>query len=154
MPVPDFVPPDFVPPERLETPQFVLEPLGPEHNERDHAAWSSSIDHIRGTPGWRDAAWPYEKTLQENLEDLRAHARDFRERTGFTYTVLEPEGGDVVGCVYIYPLEDEGGGAWVASWVRASRAEVDEPLWREVSAWLERDWPFERVDYAPRHSPR
>ena len=34
------VPDDFEVPLRFETQAFVLEPLGPEHNERDHAAWS------------------------------------------------------------------------------------------------------------------
>ena len=48
----DFVPPDFVVPLRLETPPFTLEPLGPEHNERDYGAWMSSIDYIRRSPGF------------------------------------------------------------------------------------------------------
>jgi hypothetical protein len=38
----------------------------------------------------------------------------------------------------------------VLSWVRASRAELDAPLWRAVSDWLGADWPFERVEYAER----
>jgi hypothetical protein len=38
----------------------------------------------------------------------------------------------------------------VRSWVRASRAELDAPLFRTVSTWLAEAWPFERVDYAPR----
>src|SRR5439155_17931624 len=32
----EFVPRDFDVPRRLETPQFVLEPLGPEHNDQDY----------------------------------------------------------------------------------------------------------------------
>lgn len=36
------------------------------------------------------------------------------------------------------------------SWVRASHAELDVPLWRAVTAWLDEAWPFERVAYAPR----
>jgi hypothetical protein len=38
----------------------------------------------------------------------------------------------------------------VHSWVRVTSADLDAPLWRAVSAWLERDWPFRRVDYAAR----
>ncbi|HEY3485073.1 MAG TPA: hypothetical protein VGK49_06795 [Ilumatobacteraceae bacterium] len=34
-----FVPLDFEPPTSLETEQFRLEPLGPQHNEADLAAW-------------------------------------------------------------------------------------------------------------------
>jgi hypothetical protein len=42
----------------------------------------------------------------------------------------------------------------VASWVRASRPELDAALWQAVSDWLAVDWPFENVDYAPRNAPR
>src|SRR3954447_6830490 len=34
--VAEFVPPDFEVPAGLETSEFVLEPLGPEHNEQDY----------------------------------------------------------------------------------------------------------------------
>jgi hypothetical protein len=37
----EFVPPGFDVPRRLETPEFVLEPLGPEHNAEDYDAWTS-----------------------------------------------------------------------------------------------------------------
>jgi hypothetical protein len=143
-----FVPPDFVPPERLENELFVLEPLAPEHNERDHEAWSTSIEHIRSTPGFEGRSWPRELTLEENRADLERHARDFEQRSGFTYTVLDGDEG--IGCVYIYPLEGVDRGAKVTSWVRASRAELDEPLWRAVSDWLDDEWPFAHVDYAER----
>ena len=102
----EFVPRDFDIPRRLETPQFVLEPLGPEHNDQDYDAWTSSVDHIHTTPGWEDSTWPREMSLDENRADLQRHADDFRNRTGFTYTVLDPLGRDVIGCVYIYPLPD------------------------------------------------
>ena len=36
-----------------------LSPLGPEHNASDYAAWTSSIDHIRATPGFPDGSWPH-----------------------------------------------------------------------------------------------
>lgn len=142
------MPPGFVPPARLVTDRFALVPLGPEHNERDHEAWASSIDHIRATPGYglREGAWPQPMTLDENLADLERHARHFRDREGFTYTVLD--GDDVVGCVYVYPDEDGGTGARVRSWVRRSRAELDGPLRRAVADWLASEaWPFASVSY-------
>jgi hypothetical protein len=91
-----FVPADFVVPLRLETPQFRLEPLGPKHNDADFSAWSSSVEHIHATPGWEESSWPRDMTLAENRADLQRHADDFENRSGFTYTVLEP-GGDVIG---------------------------------------------------------
>ena len=148
-----FVPAAFVVPLRLETPQFRLEPLGPQHNDADFAAWSSSLGHIHATPGWAESSWPREMTLAENRADLQRHADDFANRSGFTYTVLEPD-GDVVGCVYIYPAPDAPHDARVLSWVRASRAELDAPLWQAVSDWLATEWPFENVDYAPRNVSR
>jgi RimJ/RimL family protein N-acetyltransferase len=147
---PPFVPPEFVPPSSLVTDRFRLEPLGPQHNDSDYEAWSSSVEHIHATPGWETSSWPDDRSLDHNLRDLRRHADDFEKRRGFTYTVLDPAGGEVIGCLYIYPDEDEQHDARVLSWVTASRAELDVPLWRAVTDWLERDWPFERVAYAAR----
>src|SRR5262245_17050870 len=100
-----FVPEDFAVPDELITREFRLTPLGPQHNEADYAAWTSSIDHIRGTPGFPDGSWPREMPLSDNLRDLERHAQDFAERRGFTYTFL---------------------------------------------AWVERDSPFDSIEYAPR----
>jgi hypothetical protein len=145
-----FVPPDFVVPLRLEAEEFVLEPLGPQHNESDYAAWSSSREHIHATPGWQASNWPDDRDKQANLRDLERHAGDFRARTGFTYTVLDPAHGEVIGCVYIYPADDGEHDARVLSWVSADRADLDATLWRVVSEWLAALWPFERVDYEAR----
>ena len=150
-----FVPNDFEPPRRLEHPSFVLVPLGPEHNASDYAAWTSSLDHIHATPGYADYPWPHPMTLDENLGDLVRHAQDFADRTGFTYTVLAPDGADgdaptVIGCVYIYPTTDTEHDVRVQSWVRAADAELDAELHAAVSAWLASDWPFTRVEYADR----
>jgi hypothetical protein len=101
-----FVPDDFVVPRELAADGFRLEPLGPQHNEGDYRAWMSSIEHIRSTPGFQGRSWPREMTLAENLADLEAHAKDFAARSGFTYTVLAEDGGEIVGCVYIYPAAD------------------------------------------------
>ena len=144
-----FVPDGFEPPLRLVADQFLLEPLGPEHNEDDYDAWSSSIEHIRATPGFPDGRWPREMTLDENRADLERHARDFAARSGFTYTVLDPSDRRVIGCVYIYPDRDGAHDAVVASWVRATRAAADAPLRELVSSWLVEAWPFERIAYAP-----
>jgi RimJ/RimL family protein N-acetyltransferase len=143
-----FVPDDFRPPLRLVADHFVLEPLGPEHNEDDHEAWSSSIDHIRATPGYPDGRWPRPMTLEENRADLERHARDFAARAGFTYTVLDPSNGSVIGCVYIYPDTKGGDDAVVSSWVRATHARRDAALRELVSGWLADAWPFQRISYA------
>ena len=147
-----FVPDSFTPPSGLDHPAFRLRQLGPEHNDSDHAAWTSSVDHIRATPGFEGLSWPHPMTLEENRSDLARHAGDFAARTGFTYTVLAPTGDEpeVTGCVYIYPSEKQGFDAQVRSWVRAADADLDPVLYRAVSAWLRDAWPFRSVEYAPR----
>ena len=146
-----FVPDDFVPPTELVTPDFRLVPLGPEHNERDLAAWTSSIEHIRSTPGFPDGNWPPLDGMssERNLADLERHARDFGERKGFTYTVLDAD-EEVIGCLYIYPDTTGASEAEVLSWVSARRAELDILLYEAVSEWLAAHWPFQTIRYAPR----
>ena len=142
-----FVPMEFDPPTQLVTDQFRLEPLGPQHNEADLAAWTSSVAHIRSTPGYPDGNWPPVDgmTLERNLQDLTRHAADFEKRTGFTFSVLQPDGSNVIGCVYIYPTTEPGYQAEVQSWVRADHAQLDSVLADAVAAWLDSDWPWERV---------
>jgi len=145
-----FVPDDFVVPRSLVTGAFWLEPLGPEHNEDDYRAWTSSIPHIRATPGFEGEKWPREMSLAENLGDLQRHAADFAARSGFTYTVRASGSDEIIGCVYIYPLASGGSEADVRSWVSADRAALDVSLYEAVSAWLRSAWPFAAVSYAPR----
>lgn len=146
-----FVPDDFVVPTGLANELFVLEPLGEQHNAPDLRAWSSSMEHIRSTPGFATFGWPKRVyTLEENAADLRGHARDFADRRGFTYTVLDPASRDVIGCVYIYPSKDPEYDVDVHSWVTATRANLDAPLYHAVTGWLAADWPFRRPKYATR----
>lgn len=147
-----WVPDDFLAPRERVTPHFRLEPLGPEHNERDHSAWTTSIEHVRSTPGFPDGSWPPVEgmSLERNLADLHRHADHFEQRVGFTFTVLDPHDSDVIGCVYIYPDGAGAGSAHVQSWVRADRADLDSVLYQEVSEWLAADWPFTSVRYEPR----
>ena len=156
MPV-SFVPDDFEVPRSLAGEGFRLEPLGPEHNEDDYRAWTSSISHIRATPGFQGRSWPVpDMTLAENLGDLERHAADFAGRSGFTYTVRATGSDEVIGCVYIYPDASDASVASVASdadvrsWVSADHAPLDVVLYEAVSEWLRSAWPFTAVTYAPR----
>jgi hypothetical protein len=146
-----FVPADFIIPAELVAPPFRLEPLGPQHNAADYAAWTSSIGHISGTPGFIGRDWPDPAmSAEENLVDLQRHADDFAGRAGFTYTVIEVASGETIGCVYVYPARDSDHDAAVTSWVRADRASLDAPLYDVVSDWLSAAWPFRAVSYQPR----
>ena len=143
------VSPSFAVPDAYAWSEFHLEPLGEQHNERDHAAWMSSIDHIRSTPGFsprEEPNWPIAMTLEENLEDLVRHAKDFQERRGFTYSILE--GDDVIGCIYIYPSRLPDRDAEISSWVRESRAELDALVREALAKWIDESWPFSNPHYA------
>lgn len=148
----ELVPEGFDVPMELVTPRFRLVPLGPQHNADDHAAWMSSIAHIRSTPGFENSEWPPAEgmSLEDNLADLRGHAEDFAARRGFTYTVLEAGTDDVIGCVYIYPSKRTGYDVDVRSWVRADHAELDQPLSAAVANWLSTDWPRGTLHQHPR----
>jgi hypothetical protein len=64
----DFVPDEFDPPVGVTTPQFWLEPLGPQHDEADYASWTSSMQHIRDTPGFATGSWPHKMTIDQNRD--------------------------------------------------------------------------------------
>ena len=137
------------------TDSFILRPLAPEHNERDHAAWMSSIEHIHSTPGFGDGTWgpdpwPFEMTSDQNLGDLMMHWDEFVAGDAFAYTVLDPTTEDVIGCVYIDPDITGEADAQVRSWVRSSSAALDSELVHAVDGWLRSAWPFESVRWPGR----
>ena len=143
------VPDDFDVPRALSSARFRLEPLGPQHNAADLNAWTTSVDHIRATPGFEGRSWPPDGGLSAdgNLVDLVRHADEFDRRVAFAYTVLRPEDDDVIGCLYLDP-GPRAGSVDVRSWVRADTADLDPVLRREVRQWLADVWPFDEVAYA------
>ena len=143
------VPDDFVVPRELRTSLFRLEPLGPQHNAADHAAWMSSIAHLKATAGFVERDWPPDEGIsaEQNLADLVQHADEFERRVAFAYTVLRPDSDDIIGCVYFDPAATPGS-VEVRSWVRADTAELDIELRRAVRDWLASSWPFDVVNYA------
>lgn len=143
------VQPDFEVPRELHAAEFRLEPLGPQHNAADLAAWMSSIKHIQETPGFADHGWPPDDgyTAEANLADLVQHADEFERRVAFAYTVMRPDVDDIIGCLYFDP-GDKPGSVAVRSWVRADVAELDPVLRQTVREWLARAWPFDEVVYA------
>jgi hypothetical protein len=120
-------------PRELELPEFHLVPLGAQHNESDHAAWTS--EH-RAHP--RDA-----RLRVIGLAAGRGHvARRQPARAGDARARLSPSAPasrSPCSCraprrssaaSYIYPAEEGDGDAEVRSWVRADVAELDGALHR------------------------
>ncbi len=89
-------------------------------------------------------------SIRENLRSVRRHATHFAARVGFTYAVVARDTNEVVGCVYLYPAADGEHDCEVRSWVRAARADLDDPVHGTVLAWLAAEWPFTAVLSHPR----
>ncbi len=138
----------------LRASEFILEPLGPQHNVADYAAWTSSIEHIRQTAGftgddWPNDGWPQSKSIDENLVDLIDHAGEFARREAFAYTMIDRRTGDVIGCVYIDPDDTGAAEAMVRCWVVASRLD-DAVVADTVRRWVTAEWPFASVRFPGR----
>jgi hypothetical protein len=146
------IPDEFVAPLPPDTDLFAFEVLGPEHNEPDRAAWTSSIPFIQALPGWQGSSWPSRVyTEEENLADLERHQRQHRQGVDFAWTVLDPvDRGTVIGCVYISRDSSGETEAKVRSWVIATRPELDRPLYAHIDAWVRSRWPFAAFTYAVR----
>jgi hypothetical protein len=130
----------------------MLEPLGPEHNVRDHAAWMEGIETIRATPGFRPEergaeGWPQPMTLADNLADLTEHRREFTAGEAFAYSIVRPP-DRVIGCVYLDP--DDQADVQVRWWVVGPGLDLAESIDAALRRWLETGWPFTRVRFPGR----
>lgn len=141
------VPYGFDVPRPPATTVFRLEPLAEEHAAGDYQAWTSSIEHIRSTPGFVGWTWPPcgGMSAEENLASVRRHVRHHAARVGFTFAVVEQPTGVVIGCVYVYPAADSRYDCEVRSWVSADRAHLDRQVHDVVLEWLRKQWPFRAV---------
>jgi RimJ/RimL family protein N-acetyltransferase len=149
----------FEPPLGLETPRVLLEPLSEQHAEVDFAALMSSREHLASTLHW--GSWPRaDFTVEENRTDLARHAREFRSREAYAYTVLTPDRQRCLGCLYIEPRDSvpeearqaAGPVALAAYWVIETELErdLDKHLLQAVLDWFVREWSFVSVAF-PTH---
>ena len=139
------VPDDFEVPVALEHPRFRLRMLTVNDLVKDYDAVMSSVEHLRTTYSPESAsAWPVDLSLEEDLIDLGWHQREFTLRTSFAYTVMAPDEGRCLGCVYIMPTRKRGHDCKVTLWVRADALAdgLDGELYRTVRAWIADAWPF------------
>ena len=146
-----FYPDDAPVPTELRTEEFLLRPLRAADVDLDYEAVMATQEPLRQRTGGR---WPRPGfTRAENLADLEGHEADFQARRGFTYTVLNPPETRCLGCVYVYPLEDEGDGeardneAVVWFWIRPDGVadDLDRRLLAALVPWLRNDFAFARV---------
>lgn len=148
------VQPDFEVPEVLETDKFRLRMLTVKDLELDYDAVMTSIDHLQKTmPFGPKLKWPTkELTLEQDLIDLGWLQKEFQRRTSFTYTVMNLDETECLGCVYIYPSDNPNYNAMVIMWVRQSEFKngLDDVLFSSVKKWIQDKWPFDKVAYPGR----
>ncbi|MBU0472592.1 MAG: GNAT family N-acetyltransferase [Bacteroidetes bacterium] len=147
-----FVPENFNVPEKLMTKQMLLRPLRSSDVELDYRAVMSSIDHLKGVFG-PDDNWPQEDlTIEDDLRALKNHESEFQKRVGFTYTVMNHEEQECLGCVYIIPMHAKEYEAQVFLWVTtdAFNKGYDSELYDAVKEWMKNEWPFSKVIFPGR----
>jgi RimJ/RimL family protein N-acetyltransferase len=136
----------WTPPPPPSTDRLRLEVLGPAWVEFDYEALMGSREHLRRTLQW--GSWPRANfTLEENRTDLARHLEEFERREAFAYTVLDPDGEECLGCIYLNPARGEERSVMLAMWVIEPELEfdLDDHLLRSVVSWLEADWPMDRL---------
>jgi hypothetical protein len=142
--VKELVPEDFNVPATLEHERFRLRMLTVDDVVKDFDAICDRVDH-QGSP-----RPPFVGTVAENLVDLGWHQKEFQTRRSFAYTIVAPDESRVLGCAYIDPSETHDARVWM--WVRRDAWDdgLDPVVEAALREWLEREWPFETVDWGKR----
>lgn len=150
-------------PAELRTEEFVLRPIVVDDTEMDYAAVMETREYLRL---WRQSTWPEDDfTVEANRTDLVDLEQRHAARRAFTYTVLNPNGTECLGCVYVFPtsatflakstVTPVGDDEWVDVdavvffWARLSQMEVgmDERLLAALRAWFKDEWKLEKTVY-------
>lgn len=88
-------------PAELRAEEFFLRPIVADDAEMDYAAVMETREHLRL---WRQSTWPEDDfTVEANREDLIELEQRHAAHRAFTYTVLDSDGTECLGCVYVYP---------------------------------------------------
>lgn len=150
-------------PAELRTEEFSLRPIVADDAEGDYVAVMETREYLRL---WRQSTWPEDDfTVEANREDLVDLEQRHVEHRAFTYTVLDPDGTECLGCVYVFPtsatflakstVTPVGDDEWanvdavIFFWVRLSRIEMgmDGRLLAALRAWFIEEWKLEKTVY-------
>jgi len=148
-------------PDELRTEQFTLRPITAEDAERDYAALMETRELLRL---WEQSTWPADDfTVEANRADLVGLETRHREGRAFTYTVVDPDDTEALGCVYVFPITANfltkatvtptGERRWadvdavVYFWMRstAMHAGLDAALLAALRNWFRELWKTERT---------
>lgn len=140
---------------------FIVRPLVPADNELDYDAVMSSREFIYD---WeQDPPYPSEDfSPEDNLEDLQKMHGEHRKGTRYTYTVINADESQVLGCIYFLPHNDRmyrnaqvtshdgtdlsSVDATIAFWVRTStwRHGFERDVLEAVLHWVKHEWSIDR----------
>jgi hypothetical protein len=88
---------------------FLVRPLVPPDVVLDHAAVMASREflyHWEQSPPYP----PENFSVEDNLADLVRMDGEHRHGTRYTYTVMNPNETEVLGCIYLIPNDDRSTG--------------------------------------------
>lgn len=140
---------------------FIVRPLVPTDVELDYDAVMSSREFLFH---WeQDPPYPPEDfSVADNLKDVEKMDSRHRDGSRYTYTVMNADETQALGCVYLLPNDDriyldadvtshDGTDlstvdAMVSFWVRPSTWDdgFERVLLDAVLGWLHRDWSLKR----------
>ncbi len=138
-------------PDSLVLNDLILLPLVPDFCKLDYAAISSNIEYLKGTFG-PDSDWPEGITYDDNLIDLKLHEELFEAKIFYAYSVFTIDRSEIIGCVYILPINKINYDVSVTYWVteEASKSGIDTLLYYSIKLWLKQEWQFKSVAFPGR----
>lgn len=150
-------------PVELRTPEFRLRPIVADDAEADFAAVMETRESLRL---WEQSSWPADDfTVEANRADLVGLEKRHAAHRAFTFTVVEPDGSEALGCVYLFPTDATflakstvtpiSDASWndvdavIYFWARLTRMEtgMDERLLGALRSWFASEWGFEHAVY-------
>lgn len=149
-----FVSESFQVPRQYTASTYKLVPLGPEVAKLDYEAYMSSIDHIRSRMGGK---WPSpELTMADQAKDMAGEKAQWDTRKSFPYAVLTPDGSKELGCFYVRPSGKQGFDAVATLWTTKAAFDqgFEQVLYRDMKAWLAKEWPFRKVAWPGHEIPQ
>ncbi|ESP91460.1 hypothetical protein [Pseudoalteromonas luteoviolacea] len=145
-----FIPDTFDPPLYFDSADFYFVVLEEQVAKFDFDAVMSSQQRLQGIFG-PGSQWPKsDMTLDENIESLQVHKKEFESRLAFAYSVFNKSKDKCLGSVYIDPSQSPNYDCEVYLWIRDDSIDLEKVLYETVLFWLQEQWPFSRIAFPGR----
>lgn len=141
-------------PEGFQESGWALVPAGPVLARIDYEAVKASRELLQNLFQPNDS-WPPENlTLEQDRADLAWHAREFRQRRSFAYSIVTPEFDRCLGCLYLYPSMSPVHDAEAYLWLRPDLPMMtSRRIEQTVEMWVDSAWPFKHMVWPGRYTP-